>query len=173
MFHYYRLTRDDRILWGGYDAVYHYGSRIDRSLEQRPDARTGCAEHFFATFPQLEGLRFTHRWAGVIDTCTRFAAFFGTAYGGRVGLRARLHRPRRRGDPVRRRRRARPARRRGHRADPAARWCASEPLPFPPEPLRYAGVQLTRWSLARADAHGGRRNLWLRALDRAGLGFDS
>ncbi len=34
MFHYYRLTRDDRILWGGYDAVYHYGSRIDRSLEQ-------------------------------------------------------------------------------------------------------------------------------------------
>jgi hypothetical protein len=39
--------------------------------------------------------------------------------------------------------------------------------------LRYAGVQLTRWSLARADAHAGRRNLWLRALDRAGLGFDS
>ena len=47
------------------------------------------------------------------------------------------------------------------------------PVPFPPEPLRYAGVQLTRWSMARADAHGGRRNLWLRALDRAGLGFDS
>jgi hypothetical protein len=47
------------------------------------------------------------------------------------------------------------------------------PLPFPPEPLRYTGVQLTRWSLARADAHGGRRNLWLRGLDRAGLGFDS
>ena len=42
-----------------------------------------------------------------------------------------------------------------------------KPLPFPPEPLRWAGVQLTRWSLARADAHGGRRNLWLRALDRA------
>ena len=27
-FHYYRLTADDRILWGGYDAVYHYGNRI-------------------------------------------------------------------------------------------------------------------------------------------------
>ena len=47
------------------------------------------------------------------------------------------------------------------------------PLPFPPEPFRYAGVQLTRWSLGRADRHGGRRNLWLRALDRAGLGYDS
>ena len=36
------------------------------------------------------------------------------------------------------------------------------PMPFPPEPLRYTGVQLTRWSMGRADAHGGRRNLWLR-----------
>ena len=49
----------------------------------------------------------------------------------------------------------------------------SKPIPFPPEPLRSAGVQLTRWSLARADRNDGHRNLWLRALDRAGLGFDS
>jgi hypothetical protein len=34
-------------------------------------------------------------------------------------------------------------------------------------------LQATRWSLARADRRGGRRNLWLRALDAAGLGFDS
>jgi len=34
-------------------------------------------------------------------------------------------------------------------------------------------VQATRWSLARADQQAGRRNLWLRALDAAGLGFDS
>ena len=32
LFHYYRLTRDDRIVWGGYDAVYHFGSRIGRRL---------------------------------------------------------------------------------------------------------------------------------------------
>ena len=47
------------------------------------------------------------------------------------------------------------------------------PLPFPPEPVRAAGIHLTRWSLARADAHDGRRNHWLRTLDRLGLGFDS
>ena len=47
------------------------------------------------------------------------------------------------------------------------------PLPFPPEPLATAGIGLTQWSLARADRSHGRRNLWLRALDRAGLGFDS
>ena len=47
------------------------------------------------------------------------------------------------------------------------------PLPFPPEPIRFAGIQATRWSLDRADRNGGRRNLWLRMLDRLGLGFDS
>jgi len=171
MFHYYRLTRDNRILWGGYDAVYHFGSRIHRSLEQGPTHQR-LAEHFFTTFPQLDGLRFTHRWAGVIDTCTRFAPFFGTAYRGRVayalgytGLGVAATR---------------------FGADVALDLLSGEetertrlqmvrekPLPFPPEPLRYAGVQLTRWSMARADANGGRRNLWLRALDRAGLGFDS
>src|SRR5262249_10134581 len=27
-FHYYRLSADNRILWGGYDAVYHYGAKV-------------------------------------------------------------------------------------------------------------------------------------------------
>jgi hypothetical protein len=49
----------------------------------------------------------------------------------------------------------------------------TKPIPFPPEPLRWAGIGLTRWSLARADRRDGRRNLWLRTLDWAGLGFDS
>ncbi|MDO9495262.1 MAG: FAD-dependent oxidoreductase, partial [Nocardioides sp.] len=83
-FHYFRLTRDNRILWGGYDAVYHYGSRIARDLEQSDRTHRMLAEQFFAAFPQLDGLRFTHRWGGVIDTCTRFAAFYGTAHGGRT-----------------------------------------------------------------------------------------
>jgi hypothetical protein len=47
------------------------------------------------------------------------------------------------------------------------------PVPFPPEPLRWAGITMTRRSLARADARGGQRDLWLRTLDRLGLGFDS
>ena len=47
------------------------------------------------------------------------------------------------------------------------------PLPFPPEPLRWVGIALTRRALAHADSASGRRGPWLRALDRAGLGFDS
>ena len=42
------------------------------------------AEHLIETFPQLEGIRFTHRWGGAIDTCSRFFAFYGTALGGHV-----------------------------------------------------------------------------------------
>lgn len=171
-FHYYRLTADDRILWGGYDAVYHWGSRIDASLEQREQTHRLLAEHFLETFPQLAGLRFTHRWGGVIDTCTRFSAFFGTAVSGRVGYALGYT-----GLGV-------AASRFGAQvvldlldgADTERtrlRMVRERPLPFPPEPLRSAGINLTRWSLDRADRRGGQRNLWLRGLDAAGLGFDS
>jgi hypothetical protein len=48
-----------------------------------------------------------------------------------------------------------------------------KPLPFPPEPVRWIGIELTKRSLDLADRSAGRRNLWLRTLDRLGLGFDS
>jgi hypothetical protein len=49
----------------------------------------------------------------------------------------------------------------------------SRPLPFPPEPLAWLGIQATRRAIAAADRNQGRRNLWLRTLDRVGLGYDS
>jgi hypothetical protein len=55
----------------------------------------------------------------------------------------------------------------------ALRMVRGRPVPFPPEPVRSGVIQLTRWSIARADRDEGRRNLWLRTLDRMGLGFDS
>ena len=171
LFHYYRLTRDDRILWGGYDAVYHYGSKIDPKLENGP-THDRLAEQFFETFPQLEGVRFTHRWAGVIDTCTRFSAFFGTAHRGKVayalgytGLGVGATRF---GADVMLDLLA------GEETERTAlRMVKEKPMPFPPEPFRATGINLTRKSLARADAKGGERNAWLRTLDRFGLGFDS
>ncbi len=83
-FHYYRPTADGRILWGGYDAIYHFGGRVDPAYEQRDATHELLARQFFATFPQLEGVRFTHRWGGVIDSTSRFTPIFGTAHGGRV-----------------------------------------------------------------------------------------
>ena len=39
-FHYYRLSADDRILWGGYDAVYRYGGPVGAQYDGlRADVR--------------------------------------------------------------------------------------------------------------------------------------
>ena len=84
-FHYYRQTDDGRILWGGYDAVYHFRNGFGPSYEQRAATHELLAQQFFDTFPQLAGsLRFSHRWGGAIDTCSRFSVFFGTAHGGKT-----------------------------------------------------------------------------------------
>src|SRR5690606_30489869 len=86
--HYYRMGRDTRILFGGDDAVYPYGRRVRSKYEDRPQSYEMLANHFFTTFPQLEGLQFTHRWAGAIDTSTQFAAFYGLAREGQVAYSA-------------------------------------------------------------------------------------
>ena len=48
-----------------------------------------------------------------------------------------------------------------------------KPIPFPPEPIRWAVVNLTRWAIDQADRNEGNRNFWLKLLDATGLGFDS
>ncbi len=172
-FHYSRLTADNRILWGGYDAIYHRGRRVRASYEERPETFRRLASHFLTVFPQLEDVRFSHRWAGAIDTSTRFAAFHGLAAARPGRVRRRLHRPRRRRHPVRGRGDAGPAVRAEHRADPAGDG-APEAAAVPARAGRAAlGINATRWSLDRADHRQGRRNLFLQALDKAGLGFDS
>ncbi|MFJ9208070.1 NAD(P)/FAD-dependent oxidoreductase [Streptomyces sp. NPDC102264] len=171
-FHYFRITDDHRVLWGGYDAIYPYGGRLDTALNHRPETYLKLATHFFRCFPQLEGVRFSHAWGGAIDTCSRFSAFFGTAYDGRVAYAAGYTGlgvgATRFGGEVMLDLLA------GERTERTAlEMVRSKPLPFPPEPAAWAGIGLTKWSLARADARGGQRNLWLRTMDRLGLGFDS
>ncbi|WP_020016296.1 NAD(P)/FAD-dependent oxidoreductase [Promicromonospora sukumoe] len=60
--HRYRLTDDDRIVFGGY-AVRPAGGRMSRAHENQPETARRLAEHLLTTFPQLEGVRLTHRWA--------------------------------------------------------------------------------------------------------------
>lgn len=171
-FHYYRLTEDDRILWGGWDAIYHFGREVRPEYDQRAATFLTLAHHFHDTFPHLADVAFTHRWGGAIDTCGRFCAFFGKAMGGRVAYAAGYT-----GLGV-------GASRFGAQVmvdllsglqteRTELEMVRTKPTPFPPEPFAWAVVQATRWSLARADAQGGRRNAWLRLLDRVGLGYDS
>jgi len=170
-FHYFRLSADDRILWGGFEATYHYGSGFARRFEQDDRVHAQLARNFFEVFPQLEGIRFTHRWGGVIDTCSRYSVFFGTAFDGRLayavgytglGVGATrfgaltaldlvdgLDTERTRLSFVRR-----------------------KPMPFPPEPIRSLGIHRTIRSYDRLDATG-HEDRWLRLLGRLGLGFQS
>ena len=171
-FHYFRLTADDRVLWGGYDAIYHFRGGVDPRHDQRPVTFALLAEQFFDFFPQLEGVRFTHRWGGPIATTSRFCVTFGTALGGRVSYSVGYT-----GLGV-------AASRFGAAValdlldDPGSELTrlelvASRPFPFPPEPLRWLGVSLTRRAIGRADRREGKRGPWLRLLDRFGVGFDS
>jgi len=171
-FHYFRLTADDRILWGGYDAIHYPGSRVEPALDVRPATFDRLEAHFFRAFPQLDGLAFPYRWGGAIDTTSRFTVTFGQTLGGRVtyalgytGLgvgasrwaggvvRDFILRP----DEDRLR----------------LRIVDSSPVPFPPEPLRSPTVDIVRRELDRADREEGRRGLILSTLDALGIGFDS
>ena len=171
-FHYFRISADNRILWGGYDAIYHFGGKVRAEYDHRPETYEKLAGHFFTAFPQLEGIKFSHAWGGAIDTCSRFSAFFGTAYKGKVsyavgytglGVGATRFGAEVMLDLL--------AGERTERTE--LEMVKSKPLPFPPEPVKWAGIGITKWSLDRADHNQGRRNLWLKAMDAMGLGFDS
>lgn len=170
-FHYFRKTPDGRMLWAGYDAIYHYGSNRDAANLQREQSFERLAGQFAATFPSLAGVSFSHAWGGIIDTSARTTFFAGMAYGGKLAYamgftgqgvsasrfaaltmldllagrdteRTRLKMPR--------------------------RW----PVPFPPEPLRSMAVRMAQKGLAQEDLTG-RRPSFLRLLDALGIGFAS
>ena len=137
----------------------------------RPRPSSCWPTHFFETSRSWRGCGFSHRWAGVIDTCTRFTAFYGTAHGGRVGVRARASPGSASG---------RPGSARdvvldllhgdGHRAT-RLEMVRKKPVPFPPEPVRWAGIEADPpVARTRPTRNGGRQNLWLKAMDRLGLG---
>jgi glycine/D-amino acid oxidase-like deaminating enzyme len=171
-FHYYRMTKDQSILWGGYDTIYNFRGKVRREYEFNADTYATLAGHFLKTFPQLAGIKFTHAWGGAIDTCTRFSPFWGTAHGGKVayvlgytGLGVGSTRfgaatmlDLLDGEDSERTR---------------LTMVKKKPIPFPPEPFRWVFIRLSQWAIKSADEHEGRRNLWLKAMDLLGVGFDS
>lgn len=171
-FHYFRLTADDRLLYGGYDAIYAFGSGLGPRFDQRPEIFARLRAHRNQMFPPLRDVAIGFAWGGPIATTTRFTPVFGEALGGRLvyalgytglGVSATRFAARVLADRL---------------TDPGSpllslRYVRKAPFPFPPEPLRWAAVTLVRRALASADRHGGRRGLLLRTLDAAGIGFDS
>ena len=171
-FHYYRLTKDNEILWGGYDAIYNFRGKVRHEYETSAETCAHLAQAFLETFPQLKGIKFTHGWGGAIDTCSRFTQFWGKAYRGKVAyvmgytglgvgasrFGAQVMLDLLDGEDNERTRLS---------------MVKKKPLPFPPEPFKFIFIRLTQWSLNKSDQNQGKRNLWLKFLDFFGLGFDS
>ncbi|WP_432510669.1 NAD(P)/FAD-dependent oxidoreductase [Kineococcus sp. SYSU DK001] len=171
-FHYYRKTADDRVLWGGYDVVYHRGGGVDPAHDRSEETFLRLADHFFATFPRLAGTRFTHAWGGMIDMSSRLVAHHGVAMGGKVahsagftglGLAATRFAGTVMLDLL------------AGRDTELTRLSVvtRRPLPIPPEPLRFPAVQVMRRAIARSDRNGGRDGLLIKVADRIGFSFDS
>ncbi|BCW45010.1 FAD-dependent oxidoreductase [Arthrobacter sp. StoSoilB5] len=175
-FHYYRITRDlegrNRILFGGYDAIYNFGGRMKPEYEQNAETSRKLAAHFFATFPQLADVKFSHQWGGAIDTCSRFFSFFTTAYSGRVvhsagytglGVAATRFGARVMLDLL--------SGEKTHLTE--LQLVKKKPIPFPPEPIAWLGVRLMTAAMVKADRNRGKRGPFLRVMDAIGMGFDS
>ena len=99
-FHYFRLTADDRILWGGYDAIYHFGNGVGPRVrpaagdvrQARGAVPAGVPAARRPRVPVPLGRRDRHDVAvhGHVRPGARRAA----------DVRPRLHRAGRRGEPL-------------------------------------------------------------------------
>jgi glycine/D-amino acid oxidase-like deaminating enzyme len=170
-FNYYRLTTDDRILWGTSEAAYFRGNRVDPGCDHSPPHYAALRASFRGHFPALASLEFPHAWGGPICSTTRLTPFFGRALGGRVvyGLGYTGHglgTTRIAGRIL------------AHLVlDQASdllelAMVRRKPFPYPPEPFRSWAVTGVTRALRRVD-QGKRPSAMLRLLDRMGIGFSS
>jgi glycine/D-amino acid oxidase-like deaminating enzyme len=170
-FNYYRLTSDDRVLWGTSEATYYKGNRVGPSCDHSPIHYAGLRESFRRHFPAVGPLEFPYAWGGAICSTTRLTPYFGVAHAGRLsyGLGYTGH-----GLGT--------TRLAGRILAHLALGRQSElldlalvrrkPFPYPPEPFRSWSVSAVTRALRRVD-QGHRPSLLLRALGRVGIGFSS
>lgn len=170
-FNYYRLTKDNRILWGTSEASYYSPNRVDTDCDHSPEHYESLRESFARHFPQLKDLKFTYEWGGPIASTTRLTPFFGTLEGGKViyGLGYTGHgigSTRVAGKIL------------AHMALAANNDLLSlsmvtkKPFPYPPEPIRSLSVNAVTASLRKVD-RGEKPSMILKMLDAFGIGFSS
>ena len=165
---YTRLTRDNRIVFGG-RLGYYYGGDTDPAADRDIATYRRLAGAFFATFPQLEDdVRFSHAWGGPIGLTTRMAVHFqryfdgraiyaggysgfgvsASRFGARIGL-ALLDDP----------------------DAPEGKLAFARTMPgvIPPEPFRWIGAKITMYALNDVDTKGGWRKAWIRMVHAMGF----
>lgn len=151
--HYFRLTADNRILFGGEDAALYFGGSYrdhDPGQFQRLEAR------FREYFPMLAHRKITHRWGGVLGVTLDMFPTFGVGgkhgtiyhaagysghgvalsnYAGKILVPLILELQ---------------DSQLGKRKDPPF-FLNRNPYPVPPEPARYLGLQIYRQLLRLGD----------------------
>lgn len=82
--HYYRLTADNRIAMGGGDVTLTFGDNFDR--DENPAIFDHLEGHITEVFPQLKGVRVTHRWGGPVSITVDMAPAIGYIGNDRKGI---------------------------------------------------------------------------------------
>jgi glycine/D-amino acid oxidase-like deaminating enzyme len=170
-FNYYRLTADDRVLWGTSEAAYYSGNRADLGCDHSERHYSELRASFARHFPDAGEIEWPYAWGGPICATTRMTPFFGSAFEGRLfhglgftghGLgtthlagRILVHLALARPSPL---------------LD--LTLVKRLPFPYPPEPARTWAVNAVTRALRRVDA-GHRPSPLLRLLDALGIGLSS
>ena len=170
-FNYYRLTADNRILWGTSEAVYYPSNRVDTNCDHSQRHYDSLKESFDRHFPQLKGMDFPFGWGGPIASTTRLTPFFGTMHRGRTFYALGYT-----GHGIGTTRLAGKILAHMALSQPSdllqLKMVCSQPFPYPPEPLRGLAVNAVTRSLQKVDA-GQKPNILLKVLDVMGIGFSS
>jgi glycine/D-amino acid oxidase-like deaminating enzyme len=157
MLHYFRTTRDGRVVFGWGGGRMGFGARRRAALDVDPGVQDATARDLFEMLPALRGVRLAHAWGGPIDVSPVHLPWFGTLKSMHYGFGFT-------GNGVG------PSELGGRILADLARGVSSPltalpivgglpPKRFPPEPLRFAGGSVIRAALVRrddAEARGAR-----------------
>ncbi|GAB2858958.1 FAD-dependent oxidoreductase [Pseudoduganella ginsengisoli] len=164
---YYRLTKDNRIIFGGL-VSYHFNGNNNPAQDREESTYHPLGKVFYQTFPQLHDVHFSHAWGGPIDYCSRGAVFarryfnekvvyvagytgFGVAgsrFGALMGLNILFDRK----TPER-----------------SLDISTQGPSWIPPEPFRWAGAKITFHAFDGADSEGGWKRMWINGIKKLGF----
>ena len=74
---YGQRTADDRMVFGGRGAPYHFGSRIRPEYDRHPAVFDALRHTIIELFPVLRDVRITHRWGGPLGVARDWHASVG------------------------------------------------------------------------------------------------
>jgi glycine/D-amino acid oxidase-like deaminating enzyme len=82
---YGQRTADDRFVFGGRGAPYHFGSRIKPSYDRVPRVFDALHETLVDLFPVVKDVQVTHRWGGALGIARDWTASVGLDRGTGIG----------------------------------------------------------------------------------------